>query len=242
MGLRDRIKRRVRESLIGPPAHARRDDTPVSDPEIAQSHAPQVGADTGSDATASSPPNKELPAEPPSPSPAPMEQPEQAEAVSESEEQPAPEATSEPSEPQVEESKVSSDSSVRIAPGKLLVSDYATEDAPVRNAHHAEIFETTEMAIPVRVTHTELGEELHFSCEPGEFVLDAAERAGLDLPYSCRSGGCLVCTARRTEGSSEMDEQYVLEEEHEDQGFTLLCCTTISEPSHFVSHQEGEVE
>ena len=75
-----------------------------------------------------------------------------------------------------------------------------------------------------------------------QYILDAAEEQGIDLPYSCRSGGCLVCTARRTEGRSEMGEQYVLEDEHEDEGFTLLCCTTITEPCHFISHQEGEVE
>ena len=124
----------------------------------------------------------------------------------------------------------------------LLESDYATDDAPVRNAHHAPVFESTEDGIPVSVHHLELDEVLEFTCEPGEFVLDAAERAGLDLPYSCRSGGCLVCAARRLEGETEMGEQYVLEEEHEAEGFTLLCCTTVAKPSRFLCHQEGEID
>jgi NAD(P)H-flavin reductase/ferredoxin len=34
---------------------------------------------------------------------------------------------------------------------------------------------------------------IEFPCEPGETVLDAAERAGYSLPYSCRKGVCATC-------------------------------------------------
>jgi NAD(P)H-flavin reductase/ferredoxin len=35
--------------------------------------------------------------------------------------------------------------------------------------------------------------DIEFPCEPGETVLDAAERAGYALPYSCRKGVCATC-------------------------------------------------
>src|SRR5713226_7728408 len=35
--------------------------------------------------------------------------------------------------------------------------------------------------------------DIEFPCETGETVLDAAERAGYSLPYSCRKGVCATC-------------------------------------------------
>ena len=40
--------------------------------------------------------------------------------------------------------------------------------------------------------------------EDSETILEAAEQAGLDLPYSCRSGICTTCTARCQEGEVVM--------------------------------------
>lgn len=115
-------------------------------------------------------------------------------------------------------------------------------DAPVRNAHHRDGFTTTEAACQVEVFDSRLDQWLRFPCEPGEFVLDAAERAGFELPYSCRNGGCLVCAGKLLEGKAQMDEdQYVLEEEHIAQGLVLLCCTTVSEDSRFLGNQEQEI-
>jgi NAD(P)H-flavin reductase/ferredoxin len=39
-----------------------------------------------------------------------------------------------------------------------------------------------------------------FGCEAGETVLDAAERAGYSLPYSCRKGICSTCDAELRAG------------------------------------------
>lgn len=38
----------------------------------------------------------------------------------------------------------------------------------------------------------------------GQTLLEAAEAAGIDLPYSCRSGICTTCTAQCLEGRAEM--------------------------------------
>ncbi|MDJ0994791.1 MAG: 2Fe-2S iron-sulfur cluster-binding protein [Dinoroseobacter sp.] len=56
-------------------------------------------------------------------------------------------------------------------------------------------------------------------------VLDAAERQGLELPYSCRGGMCCTCRCRITEGGAEMAMNYSLEPWEVEAGFTLACQT-----------------
>jgi 2Fe-2S type ferredoxin len=120
-------------------------------------------------------------------------------------------------------------------------SDYATSDAPVRNAHYRGVYESTTEARQVRVFYEEESLDVVFSCEPGEFILDAADRAGFELPFSCRSGGCLSCSAQLLSGKVEMGEQYVLEDEHTSAGFFLLCCSTAQTDLVLRSHQEDNI-
>ncbi|MEC8379206.1 MAG: 2Fe-2S iron-sulfur cluster-binding protein [Myxococcota bacterium] len=119
-------------------------------------------------------------------------------------------------------------------------SDYVSNDAPTRLAHHAATVDSnTTFKVTVQVPD---GEPLSFDCLEGEFVLDAADRSGLELPYSCRSGGCLCCAARVVSGKVQQAEQYVLEPDHLNQGYVLLCCCTIESDSQFVGHQEDNID
>ena len=57
----------------------------------------------------------------------------------------------------------------------------------------------------------------------GEVILDAALRAGMDLPYACKGGMCSTCRARIVEGETEMDINYSLEPWELAAGFVLTC-------------------
>ena len=57
----------------------------------------------------------------------------------------------------------------------------------------------------------------------GEAILDAALRAGLDLPFACKGGMCCSCRAKLTEGSAQMELNYSLEPWEVAQGFILTC-------------------
>jgi ring-1,2-phenylacetyl-CoA epoxidase subunit PaaE len=68
------------------------------------------------------------------------------------------------------------------------------------------------------------GRRRSFSMLPSDAsVLEAAERAGLDLPFSCRSGICATCRARMTEGAAVMTHNIALEPWETDAGFVLCC-------------------
>ena len=57
----------------------------------------------------------------------------------------------------------------------------------------------------------------------GEAILDAALRAGMDLPFACKGGMCSTCRAKVVEGSAEMDLNYSLEGWELEAGFILTC-------------------
>lgn len=67
------------------------------------------------------------------------------------------------------------------------------------------------------------GARLSFRAEPGEKLVDAAIRAGLSVPYSCKGGMCCTCRARVIEGRAEMAENWSLEPWEIEKGFVLTC-------------------
>ncbi|MDA9488405.1 1,2-phenylacetyl-CoA epoxidase subunit PaaE [Bradyrhizobium sp. CCBAU 11361] len=56
-----------------------------------------------------------------------------------------------------------------------------------------------------------------------EAILDAALRAGVDLPFACKGGMCSTCRAKLVEGEAPMDINYSLEPWELKAGFVLTC-------------------
>ncbi len=57
----------------------------------------------------------------------------------------------------------------------------------------------------------------------GEAIVDAAIRAGIDLPFACKGGMCATCRARIVEGAAVMDVNYSLEPWEVKAGYVLTC-------------------
>jgi len=68
------------------------------------------------------------------------------------------------------------------------------------------------------------GRRRSFTMAPGDAsVLDAAERAGLELPFSCRAGICATCRAKIVRGAAVMTHNIALQPWETEAGF-ILCC------------------
>lgn len=54
-------------------------------------------------------------------------------------------------------------------------------------------------------------------------ILDAAQDAGIDLPYSCSAGVCTTCAAQILEGEVEQSDGMGVSPELQAEGYALLC-------------------
>lgn len=67
------------------------------------------------------------------------------------------------------------------------------------------------------------GQTHELECRGDETILEAAERAGLDLPYSCQAGMCASCMCEVVEGKVKLLHNEVLDERDLSKGLTLTC-------------------
>lgn len=72
----------------------------------------------------------------------------------------------------------------------------------------------------------------------GEVILDAAGRAGLDLPFSCRAGVCSTCRAKLVSGTAEMEHNVALEDWEVEAGYILCCQARPTSSALEISYDE----
>lgn len=80
-----------------------------------------------------------------------------------------------------------------------------------------------------------------FTCDEDETLLAAALRAGVGLPYGCKSGACGSCKGRVLEGEVHhgAHQDRALPAAEEAKGYSLFCCAT---PRSDLSIEAREVE
>lgn len=67
------------------------------------------------------------------------------------------------------------------------------------------------------------GETYTIEVPDNQTVLEAAQAANIELPFSCSAGVCTTCAAQLTEGEVEQSDGMGLSPELQGEGFALLC-------------------
>jgi ring-1,2-phenylacetyl-CoA epoxidase subunit PaaE len=76
-------------------------------------------------------------------------------------------------------------------------------------------------AVPLSITLD--GATYALEMAPGQTVLEAAEAAGIDAPFSCRAGVCSTCRCRVLSGEVEMAANHAIEDDELRDGYALSC-------------------
>lgn len=93
----------------------------------------------------------------------------------------------------------------------------------------------------IQVRDRSSGKSHTFQVPEDRYILQSAEKQGVELPFSCRNGACTTCAVRVSSGEIYQPEAIGLSLELQSQGYALLCVSYARSDLEVETQDEDEV-
>jgi ferredoxin len=97
------------------------------------------------------------------------------------------------------------------------------------------------LSYTIRIRDRSSGKVYALRVPEDRYILQSAEKQGVELPFSCRNGACTTCAVRVLSGEIHQPEAMGLSPQLRQQGYALLCVSYPRSELEVETQDEDEV-